>query len=602
VSSNGISFSVNFRRGGLTFPSIATVAPSDILLLQTFGSTATMYTATVNDVITSNVQIPEIEYTDTSSIIGKKLILDSNLQIDSDLAISEILSGAVTSINGRTGAIQGVSAAVGGTGISVSGATGSVTITNTGVQSFNGSTGAIVGVSRINGLTGAVGITNGSGIGLSVSGNTLTVSNTGVLSIDGSTGAITNVARTNAANTFNQTQSIQGSGPFSSSYLAEYGGSGITINFDTGIDVASQRWSAGLDGGSNTTITFPTDTGTVALTKNVVSSFNGLTGAVSGVTTGTANTFVALQSFTTGISASGGVTFTGNVTISGFTQGVEFKADSALITFGDINLEGNGSKLTIDDSANIVQIENANLFVGGGATFSNKVEFNNNIDMKWTGHGGSTQVVTASGSAGLRISHATGKQIKIGSGGVTDRNTYISVTEDTAGDNDTGKIEFGWTRTDNPEGDPVVYVDGNFVFPQSSGVTGDVLRVKSHDGNNSILEWSPVTGVTTGTANNFIALQTFSAGISASGGVTLAGTLQGTTANFTGLVSSTVGFSGSGTNLTNIVKTINGLSGGVTLAAGTNITLVPSGNTITIDSSGGGGVNEAFVIAMATVL
>ena len=76
-----------------------------------------------------------------------------------------------------------------------------------------------------------------------------------------------------------------------------------------------------------------------------------------------------------------------------------------------------------------------------------------------------------------------------------------------------------------------------------------------------------VTGVTTGTANTFGPLQSFTngissaggtfnaltrftAGISASGGVTLAGTLQGTTANFTGLVSSTVGFSGAGTNLT----------------------------------------------------
>jgi hypothetical protein len=53
----------------------------------------------------------------------------------------------VTSFNGLTGAVQGVSAAVAGTGISVSGATGAVTITNTGVQSFNGATGAVTGAS-----------------------------------------------------------------------------------------------------------------------------------------------------------------------------------------------------------------------------------------------------------------------------------------------------------------------------------------------------------------------------------------------------------------------------------------------------------------------
>jgi hypothetical protein len=55
-----------------------------------------------------------------------------------------------------SGAVQGVSAAVAGTGISVSGATGSVTISNTGVLSFNGRTGAVQGVSSINGNTGAI--------------------------------------------------------------------------------------------------------------------------------------------------------------------------------------------------------------------------------------------------------------------------------------------------------------------------------------------------------------------------------------------------------------------------------------------------------------
>lgn len=81
----------------------------------------------------------------------------------------------VYSFNGRTGAVQGVSAAVAGTGISVSGATGAVTITNTGVQSFNGSTGAVTGVSRVNGLSGGVTFAAGTGITLTASGNTITV-------------------------------------------------------------------------------------------------------------------------------------------------------------------------------------------------------------------------------------------------------------------------------------------------------------------------------------------------------------------------------------------------------------------------------------------
>jgi hypothetical protein len=54
---------------------------------------------------------------------------------------------------------------------------------------------------------------------------------------------------------------------------------------------------------------------------NIVTSFNGLTGSVTGVTTGTTNTFVALQSFTTGISAAGttAATFSGTVNCNSST-------------------------------------------------------------------------------------------------------------------------------------------------------------------------------------------------------------------------------------------------------------------------------------------
>ena len=59
---------------------------------------------------------------------------------------SAVIPVAVSSFNGLTGAVQGVSSAGAGTGISISAATGAVTITNIGVQTFNGLTGAVGGV------------------------------------------------------------------------------------------------------------------------------------------------------------------------------------------------------------------------------------------------------------------------------------------------------------------------------------------------------------------------------------------------------------------------------------------------------------------------
>jgi len=44
-----------------------------------------------------------------------------------------------------------------------------------------------------------------------------------------------------------------------------------------------------------------------------------------------------------------------------------------------------------------------------------------------------------------------------------------------------------------------------------------------------------------------------------------------------------------GDALTVAVESINALTGDVIIAAGTNITLTPTGNTITIDATGGGG-------------
>jgi|694.fasta_scaffold61660_1 hypothetical protein len=234
------------------------------------------------------------------------------------------------------------------------------------------------GVSSVRGITGAVGITNGSGIGLSVSGNTLTVSNTGVLSVNGFTGAIGNVAKIDSDNGFLVAQSIQIDGgdyelfvdPENNEIFYNDLNASTTLKFDT----------------NDNTVTFPNDTGTIALTKNVVSSFNGLTGAVTGVTTGTANTFGPLQSFTNGISsaggtfsaltrftagisASGGITFNSNVTINSpnILNVMTIVSDSQLyledtsnarVSIGDYSYNNNSTYIYLRDPTSQLQLSN----------------------------------------------------------------------------------------------------------------------------------------------------------------------------------------------------------------------------------------------------
>lgn len=120
-------------------------------------------------------------------------------------------------------------------------------------------------------------------------------------------------------------------------------------------------------------------------------------------------------------------------------------------------------------------------------------------------------------------------------------------------------------------------VDG---FDISGGTTVRKLGITGGDvtiaGSGSAVVTFPTTSTTIaglGITQSFSALQSFSAGISAAGGVTLSGTLQGTTANFTGLVSSTVGFSGPGTNITGVVTSFNNQTGAVTgvTVGGTNV-------------------------------
>lgn len=89
--------------------------------------------------------------------------------------------------------------------------------------------------------------------------------------------------------------------------------------------------TGGVDMGAGSAVSanrIPTQSGVYNYVRNsTVTSFNGATGAVGGVTTSAANTFTALNTFNAGVSASaltvsGGVTFSGNVFLGDLPTGV----------------------------------------------------------------------------------------------------------------------------------------------------------------------------------------------------------------------------------------------------------------------------------------
>jgi len=243
------------------------------------------------------------------------LTADRFLYVPDDTGTIALTKNVVSSFNGLTGTVQGVSAAVAGTGISVSGATGAVTITNTGVQTFNGLTGTVQGVSSFNGKTGAVsgaslGANTFTGLqtltaGLSASGGvtlggTLTVSgnavanngfsvNGGIALPDGGTIQVDTIHNYNIGNSL--VIDSQGGGLF----LSEINGGSIFIDCPNIVlgDVNNSAGVLGIGSGEvNFAVGFTplrisgvsniSSTGTIS-TTGTISSYS-LAGGNSGVT------------------------------------------------------------------------------------------------------------------------------------------------------------------------------------------------------------------------------------------------------------------------------------------------------------------------------
>ena len=254
--------------------------------------------------------------------------LCGSINLSAGTSISVTPSGNTLTIayTGGGGGGSGATGATGATGpTGATGATGAIP-TNY-VISFNGITGSVTGVASFNGLTGTV---------------------TGVSTVNGATGTITNVAKTNITNSFSAGQNFTDPALTPSFNSVNYN----NIKFFNDGQSTYQTWSPSFNT-TDTTITFPNTSGTLALISGVVSSFNGLTGAVSGVTSSRTYTWSSLQSFASGISASGGVTFAG--TLQGTTANFTGLVSSTVGFSGaGTNLTGNASGLTAGTASKVI--------------------------------------------------------------------------------------------------------------------------------------------------------------------------------------------------------------------------------------------------------
>lgn len=139
-----------------------------------------------------------------------------------------------------------------------------------------------------------------------------------------------------------------------------------------------------------------------------VSTFNGLSGAVSGVTTGTANTFTALQSFNSGISAGTGVTFSSNIAVNGGSiTTTSTTANVFNTTATTLNIGGASTVTTIAGVASGLTLDIANTTHFSGQK---------NINIATNVSGGGTQRIAIGQGGGSIISSTGGLTMGSGSG------------------------------------------------------------------------------------------------------------------------------------------------------------------------------------------
>jgi hypothetical protein len=369
--------------------------------------------------------------------------------------ISSHITDYVTGLNSATGAVN----LYAGSGLSVATSTSirGITFTNTGVLSIDSATGAITNVARTNVAQTFTGLQQFSS-GISAAGGTFvgtinytsivpgselrlsptTIRNNGGLSIRGATGI--------NASAYNELDLRQSAPMIVSSrdgiVIFDIGVASKTITYNTGLrflganyDIIPEiSYSTALIGsmGSGNTVYLPSSSGTLALTTDVtglqrVTSFNGLTGTVTGVTTGAANTFGPVQSFTNGISASGGVTFANDIRINNFIVGRGGGNVTTNCAFGVLALSANTTATANSAFGNnalaAVTTGSGNVAVGRRALLVNTTG-GNNVSI------GSSSLISFNGSETVAVGTNSAGTIASGTGGI-----YIGFGADSSGAN-----------------------------------------------------------------------------------------------------------------------------------------------------------------------
>jgi hypothetical protein len=506
---------------------------------------------------------------------------------------NEIIADTVTSFNGRTGAVQGVSAAVAGNGISVSGSTGAVTITNTGVTLAVAGTGISVSSG-----TGRVVITN---TGASLGTNTFSGLQT---SSAGFSGPLTGNAST--ATTLANSRNFSLTGDITASAVSFNGGAnvqlstaiaaGAIVNADINnaaaiavTKLAANKISGVTLGNNLNTLTIGSGLGggsyngssAVTITNNGVTSFNGSTGAIQGVR--------SVNGYTGGITLSAGLGIDFSQTASGITISNNWGTidDAAIDTNKVIAYNGTAQShyyTTVSD------------LIGNYVTsFNGRTGAVQGVSAAVAGNGisvsGATGAVTITNTGVTLAVAGTGISVSSGTGRVVITNTGASLGTNTFTGLQTSASGFSGPLTGNVTGNASTAT--TLANSRDFSLTGDITAsaVSFNGSGNVQLSTAIAAGaIVNADINNAAAIAVTKLAANKISGVTLGNNLNTLTIG-SGLGGGSYNGSGAVTITNNGVTSFNGSTGAIqgvgSVVAGSNISISPTGGTgaVTINAT-----------------